>query len=387
MRFEARYAMREARGVGVGVQIRQSRIAYRVLLLFSIFHFPFSIPFTSPLNAQTRLEIQTAPGFVWAHNNSVAHLRPGRPLWLGLSLMPARWQRNPGLELYRQAHIGLTLGYIHFRYPAVMGQSLVPMAFFENQPRRWWFYRVSGGLAFNSHAYNLADNPFNTAIGAPIAWALQAQLGAEAHFSRSYLRAGLQITHLSNGAWRLPNSGINVPAAFLTLGLLRGQAAPLRPAATTDSLPLPRWHLNIIAAGSIKSADVYPAPYFLLGVFRLEAVRKIGSRSGLTFGVDAIYNPALPADYTQLDKPHPFPLRLGLTAGHDWFLTRQLAITTQLGGYVYNPYPTVHKPIYQRYGLRFQAAHRLSYAIWLRSHLGQADCVEWALQYRVWSAE
>ena len=375
--FEKAHRVRSQTIKGLIHVFRASNIKHRASISL-LFYF-----LLVTAHGQTRIELQAAPGFVWAHRGPVAHLAPARPLWLAASYMPARWHRAPGLERYRQARFGATLGYIHYRFSQVLGQSLAPVLFFENQPRRWWFYRISAGAAFNSHAYDLNDNPFNTALGGPISGCLQMQVGTHARLGKIYLRAGIQLTHQSNGAWRLPNLGLNIPGAFIALGLNRPTTSTPLPELAPDSTLRPYWSLNLIASASVKAADIHPAPIYIPTMLRVEAARRLNAVSAITAGLDIIHNPALPADYTVIGKPHAFPLRIGISAGHDWYLAQQIVITTQLGAYAYNPYPTVHKRLYQRYGIRLRAAKRLSYGIWLRAHLGQADCFEWAVQYRV----
>lgn len=336
-----------------------------------------------------KISIFGTGGFIWAHNASVLHLAQSHPIGMQAEYLPEGWNRTPAASFYRSYRLGLAAGVWNFRQGDKLGLALPLMFAFSNnltgRGETALYYRLGTGIGFVTRPFSFPENRLNNAFGQTVLFSLQAGLGFRLRLSPHLaLRTELGLTHFSAGAFRMPNSGINVP--FAMLGLQQDLAAssrPLAPAPAAQTLPgLARSSLWVLGAGGAKQGGYEYDPFRFCGTLRVEAWQRYRHRSAWTAGADLIYNGGLIDDQRNLDLPRHTPIRIGLTAGHEW-LFYNFSVTTQLGGYVYNATPQVHKPLYQRYGVRFNMNKRLSPAIFLRAHLGQADCVEWAIAYKI----
>lgn len=79
-------------------------------------------------------------------------------------------------------------------------------------------YEVNLGSSFNWKHYDPFDNPNNLALGS----AVNVHVGASAYLQWKFARkwdfnTGASLTHFSNGATALPNSGLNMASVFVEL--------------------------------------------------------------------------------------------------------------------------------------------------------------------------
>ncbi len=264
-------------------------------------------------------------------------------------------------------------------------------------------FTIGSGLAYWDRPFNLEYNFNNSAIGSRITWALQGRIGYQKDIT-SYggidLETGVGIFHCSNGAFRLPNLGLNVPQVYLNISFPTQGKHSASPMFRVGEMKTAKyiWPVDTIkwddtglqfwasGAAGFKMADYAPSKLYSAYTGRVSGLWRVSARSGFTLGLDWIHHRALKAEAEFYNEPKARDFnRIGLAAGHDWFIARGIAITTQVGVYLRNPAPGVHKPYYQRYGVRFNTAGRISPAVLFRAHLGQADCVEWTVAYRLYS--
>jgi hypothetical protein len=244
-------------------------------------------------------------------------------------------------------------------------------------------YRACVGIAYVNRPFSIKDNPYNTAFAQSIVASLQAGLVGKIQLrERTYLRLEAGLAHLSAGAFRLPNFGLNMP--YVSLGLQQGLALDPRPVKKMQHcLPsLKRYSLWVLAAGGAKQAVNSYDPFSYCATLRAEGWLRFKNRSAVSLGVDAIYNEALAPQRKAMGLAATGPWRMGLSVGHEW-LFATVAFSTQMGVYVFNKSPETQKAIYQRYGVRFNAGGKVAPSIFLRAHEGQADCVEIALTYKI----
>lgn len=79
-------------------------------------------------------------------------------------------------------------------------------------------YEWNLGMSFNWKAYDPFDNPYNVALGSSVNIHVAAQIYANWYLNKNWdINAGVSLTHFSNGAYRLPNSGLNLVAPYVEL--------------------------------------------------------------------------------------------------------------------------------------------------------------------------
>ncbi|NDV66536.1 acyloxyacyl hydrolase [Bacteroides sp. 224] len=137
---------------------------------------------------------------------------------VGVTSLGNRWKDI----VYGMPYYGIGIGFYDFNskqtgHPisAYLFQGGILKAFsFRSMVKYEWNF----GASFNWKKYNAATNPDNKCIGAPVNIYFAANLYYNYLLSKDWdLNIGATLSHVSNGATRMPNSGVNTVAAFVGL--------------------------------------------------------------------------------------------------------------------------------------------------------------------------
>ena len=123
-----------------------------------------------------------------------------------------QWQRFPlfGVALYYMNYGDWkTLGHTFSISPNVT----VPL--FKKE--KWnGHFQIGTGVAYSNRKFDYLENPTNNALGSNWNSTVAMKFYASRQIHSNYkMHLGLSFTHYSNGAARLPNFGINIPALML----------------------------------------------------------------------------------------------------------------------------------------------------------------------------
>lgn len=303
------------------------------------------------------------------------------------------WQTRKGGDPYHQLYnypvygIGLyssTFGLAHVGDPyAVYGFVSVPVNPRVN--KRWSFsYRISLGLSGRFNPYNEEDNPFNLIIGTKnnvfIDFGGQANYALNRHF---LLGVGLAFHHFSNGALRLPNTGINLLP--LTASVTYIPNANNFDFSKDYMGPNPKKdQLHFSYAFGIKQLDMdNDRQYFksTLGVFWS---RFIGYKWRLGLGGNVFYSASGNDSFVTEDEKGSFgALFSGGPAFYiDHLLTSRLYLNGNVGYYLHrNRFNGETKPIFLRIGARYHVYKDFFAGVSIKAHQGKADFIEWTTGY------
>lgn len=168
-------------------------------------------------------------GRIWRHTPKLS-TQTGETLWgqeLGIRLQTLGrkpwqvWHRYPDLGL-SVSHFSLGKGS-HGEAYGLLPSLTVPIV---RRPSWAFHFRVGTGLAWVTRPYDYFDNPGQNAIGSH--WNNYTQFKLYGEFRPGpwwHISAGYSLNHFSNGSGALPNLGINLPSAFVSLS---GQLKPLK---------------------------------------------------------------------------------------------------------------------------------------------------------------
>jgi hypothetical protein len=294
----------------------------------------------------------------------------------------------PDAGYYKNFKLGLAGGVWNLQQKSTLGYAFPVMFTASNtilsRKETGLHYRAAIGVAYVTKPFDASTNKLNNAYAQAFVASLQVGLVGKIRLApQILLRVEAGLAHLSAGAFRLPNYGLNMP--YLTFGMQQaiGQISQNQIFTKRPSASLPQYSLWAMGALGAKQALNSYDPLSLGATLRIEGWRRFGNRSAWVLGVDAIYGGALAAIRQDMGLGPASPWRFGIATGHDWLFAKA-AFSTQVGVYVLNPSPQIHKAVYQRYGVRFWPQNRLVPAVFLRAHGGQADCIEWALTYRLY---
>jgi hypothetical protein len=324
-------------------------------------------------------------GFLWGHRSNS---------WILVERHSAAWELfaerqvngdRPWHTDYLLPVYGLAVLYTDLGSPGRIGAAVRVLPYlhlpFARNERMSVGLRVGWGLGVISKPFDRLENGKQIAIGSRLNTAIQLMAEYRRTVGQWTLSLGLGLDHWSNGAYRLPNLGLNYVSTSFGVARSLGNAGP-KPALVVSSEPLaqdPEW--RIIAAAGINEAG---APYSgQRSVFVLQGTRSWGlsRRSVLSVGVDVLNKGTLAIVQPQLgDRSRAGLTQLGVHGGYALLFGRG-ELFMQLGAYVYTPAPD-RQPMYQRIGMRYRSGRRLLWNISLKSHSAVADHWEFGVGYR-----
>lgn len=357
------------------MHIKAVKIVY---LLFFLLHADI-------LFAQLRPDIvgiNAKSGFILPHHKTFLYFLNGQVPAFELNLLKHSsgkdWQKAHKMPDY-----GIGFYYTDFRSPKVLGRAsglygtmIRPLIVSDNFR---FSYRYAAGISYNNRNFHHVNNPYNIAFSTKIN--ALVILGAEAEISakKNTINIGAGVTHISNGAFKKPNSGINY------FNLSAGFNYYLRSRNKTEnleyrSLKRNEFILRLAAAGHQKSLlkKIYPA-----GSFSIEYLRRTNLKyafgGGAVLFYDAANNYYSPAD-SIAGSPRLSPLYAGAHLSYRIYYGN-LFLNYQFGAYFYER-SAPNEALYSRIGIGFYFTEKLSAGFALKNYFGTADFIELGFAFR-----
>lgn len=244
-------------------------------------------------------------------------------------------------------------------------------------------FKFGIGLGYLTKKFDRLENYKNIVIGSHINASMDLRYEFKYILTRNIMiSSGIGITHFSNGAFKTPNLGVNIPTvnAGITYYLdNKNSFIPIK----TDSIKLKPGIYTIFSAGM---KQIYPAygdyyaAFALTGAYSFPLSNKRKLNAGLEFFLD--YSNLRSLKRLDLAPKHDFQAyKAGIFIGHQIDFSK-IAFVTELGYY----YHTLYKSdgsLYTRLGLRYSFSDRLFANLCLKTHYAKADFVEWGIGYRI----
>lgn len=349
-------------------------------VLFIILFLHFALPsLWSQVNIG--IDVKSKIGYLVPHRSVMHHLVQGHAHSLEISGVIQTNGKKEWHKTYHYPRIGVTAGLNTYGNNAVLGQSIGLYSFLElplAKGEKWSFNAKKGaGFAYVTKTYDLISNPKNNAISTHLNCLVVIGLQINRQWKQSEAALGIEMTHLSNGATKLPNLGLNLP--YLSLGYTR-YLEPLQQ-LTTDIKPVEYSNWKLLLSGVISTRQIPPTGgrnYFIssMGIYAQKLFkRKVKAEIGL----DGFYNQShydFFVDQTQITSDI---FQLGVYAGYLLPLDR---LEFLLGmGYYFRNKINPEGPVYHRFGARYRINERLAANITIKAHWGKADYFEYGLLY------
>lgn len=334
----------------------------------------------SPLQYAYAVGVSAYKGFILRHSPRGRHLAVSHPVGASFYINKHSFGKKYYERAFGLPDAGLALSYFDYRNP-VLGKSillstylLLPIWRFQQSAIK---FKIGTGLAYHTNPHDRADNNSNVALGTPVTFSMLGALQYSRQLTERWSgQISLALTHFSNGAYTQPNLGINIPT--LRVGISRKiqpvpdeqtQSDPYdEPFATTYYTVTANYGVRALEYGGEK------IPFVNLG---LQTSYRFNPVSAVNLGTDIFFQ-HLPWKDNQRDDKNKKSINLGMVAGHELFYGR-LSLLTQLGVYIYRSFDDTRPPIYQRYGLRFAWTEHVLTSFCLKTHLGQAEYIEWGI--------
>lgn len=339
--------------------------------------------------------------FVKGSNQNLAKIDRFQALNIKLCTQTVGTSSNE--QIYNYPLWGLGCKVLNFHNLSEIGIPIALYGFVDLPVVRRQKYTLNAelgfGLSFNWHSFNPITNQFNVALGLGQAFMSDGGLTFNYELSDHFdLLAGLNFTHYSNGAIKMPNYGINsyAPKIGIKYNFYK------RPTfIKTKIVPLKRqgeWVFSTFAGMkniifdsiNVDIVEKYEGVFFpVLGISvlynrQISRMSKIGI--GFTFNSNDAINTQIKVDNNELvdiDAPFLSQLQLSIYPSYE-FKVDKISLVLQPAFYIYrktskNQSTTFH----QRIGINYQITDRIFAGITLRDYAMHADFVEWTVGYRI----
>ena len=326
-------------------------------------------------------------GFLAAHRGTMGHLPVQSCRGAELSVYKRFGNDKFWKKAYRNPYAGATLYGSTVGNNAVLGQAFgvygfLEFPFMENRFHILTF-KLASGLGYMTKVFDQEENPkdvaVSTHINALICLGFQGRIRLGAKHEILY---SLDMTHLSNGSYKVPNLGLNMP--YVGLGYAYSFKSVEKKPFVPDTVSVkPAWlrNWNVSVLGILSAKEVFPTggkkyPVYALSISDRKIFRP---KVGMEISLDLISKQALYGYKTYIPKNQWKIFQVGVFAGYVLPLDR-FHFVLGMGAYDkdrYNP----DNGLYHRLGMRYQFANGLITNVTLKAHWAKADYVEWGIGY------
>lgn len=344
-----------------------------------------SVTDTTVIQGSWSAGIQLNGGFMMAHRPSVVYLQEGHAMAGELFIYRSIGPDKEWGHLYNFPMAGLAYRIIDFGNKEKIGLAhciyphlLLPI-FSKHRMRLQ--ARLGAGIGYVQKPFDTESNYKNLTIGshlnAAVLFGLQTRIFTGHH---RQLTLGIDLFHLSNGATRVPNLGINMPSLNIGYTFFGGETI-----RCTRQLP------------PTKKMKIEPGFYYAFGFnekyppggskYWIQAVNgflqtTVGRKGLLAGGFDYIYDTSIPPSLQDEGKAGNYfsdASRAGIYGSAGLRLSRT-DLLFQTGLYLHNNDKS-DGSIYSRLCIRYHLNQHLFAGAHLKAHYGKADYAEWAIGY------
>ncbi len=298
-----------------------------------------------------------------------------------------RFDREGWQQYYNYPEVGVGFFYNSYGNPDIYGQgmALYPYLHFPiiRTPRFTLKNKVALGVGYTNNPFDYKENPWNQIFGARInvyvGFGLYSGYRILDHWSVS---GSASFNHLSNGAIRKPNNGINT----LTFSLgtqYHFLKNPLPKLPRREAPRLDKKEVQIFLNYGRSQANDYNFNIYPSGSLSINYLWHRSVKSGWSAGIDAVYFGAAPYAYPENHDyvPHIDRMFYGVFGGRHWIMG-ETSLFVQIGAYVYSH---IHppQPVYPRLGIRHNITDRLVANLGIKASFFRSEFMEFGLGYRI----
>lgn len=337
------------------------------------------------INAQDKnilgVEYGARFGYLLAHRPLMKHLPQDYAYGGELSFYFQTRGASEYSRSYKHPKFGLTFIATSMGNNEILGSEYGLIAFgdfpFVKKERDEFSGTFGMGIAYLSKIYDPNKNVKNTAVGSHVNAFINLGLKYRHYFKENiYFVMGLNFTHSSNGAIRLPNLGINL--VQFNFGLGHQFKNITFPTSTKDLNMDKRWKYTIY--GVISGKEEYPigGKFYPVGNLSFIVTKRFTKKSGIELYADGFYKSSLLAyDRSGMTPTNIF--QAGIFAAYNLYISK-IRIVVGMGGYVYDKF-NLNGRFYQRLGVKYQINKHLVTGLIIKSHWAKADYIEYGIGY------
>jgi hypothetical protein len=332
------------------------------------------------------INIRYKSGFLAAHRGTVGHL-PDEPVHAIEIGIETRLENNAFWnDAFKNPFAGAKLYHSNLSNKEVLGTATGLYGFMEfpwfKSKRFFITSSLGAGFGYISKKYDPVLNPKNPIISTNVCGMVVLGLQGKAYFNKHFgLTFGADLTHFSNGGWKLPNLGANLP--FITVGLLLKVGSVERKKIDQRSFVrspfFSNWKCTVM--GILSGKEIWPSgnkryPVYATSLFLHKQMKQ---KTGMEIALDLISKQSLFGYRNYIPKTQWSIFQIGTYLGFQLPLNK-LRFVTGMGVYLKDRYDADDE-FYHRLGMRYQLNNGIMLNFVLKSHWAKADYLEWGIGY------
>lgn len=333
-------------------------------------------------NYDLGVELRQKVGFLAAHHGFMSHL----PKEIANATEISGFLKTRGSKMwhekYRFPTMGVTIFYGSVGNNELLGRFLGAYGFVELPlVMRSHFeldWKLGCGGGYTSKPFDAVLNPKQNAIGSRVNASIFIGIRGRYLFGKNAISLGLDLTHYSNAAFKVPNFGINLP--YLSLGYAR-TIIPAKASVKVaeNSMDYRKWYFGATAITTVK--EIAPIGGKKYPIFGLSFYTRnfFQPKAGLELSVDFLSNQAIRSYEPEVPKTQWSLWQAGIYAAYLVPFDR-FHFVFGMGAYVRDVYKT-DTPVYHRIGMRYHFKNGLVGNFTLKTHFARADYFEYGIGY------
>lgn len=306
-------------------------------------------------------------------------------------------------KLFNYPQYGIGVYAFDFLDNKKMGSPFAVYAIYSSKIKEWnklkWYYSANLGISFNSNPFDYDAAYYNTSVGSKTNMYISLGTGLYYEIGKHFdVGLNLKFNHLSNGAMKIPNKGLNAVAPQVSLVYYPERVNPVKDEIIASKIKKYNT-LEVSVFGGKKNVfyrgdnrdDIRLYDGFDYSVYGAEAfyMRQYSAKSayGLGLGVtkDEQYNHTMYVQDSVLYQKKRFSkdhVLLSVIPTYRLMIDR-LYINVGLGYYVTKKNRKYdNSALFQRLSLQYQITNRFFASFGINAYdLHVANYLEWKLGY------
>lgn len=325
-------------------------------------------------------------GFLIAHRPSMVHLidqhMAAGEVFVERVLTRKNWHKN---FHYPSHGIALFAGQLANAQLIGSGYALIHYVnmHFIQKMKMEWNIRLGTGIGYISRPFDRNSNNKNNAIGSHFNGIMSTQTQLLFKTKKWAFGPGISLLHYSNGSFKMPNLGLNMPAVFFSLQYnLKQHLHPEKNNYPQTEFSRLFYSSAFFSAGTRELGQPGGERFscYTLGAF---STWQFSRKSSLLFGAEILNNGALSKAWeteSGIRLPRKDFTQIGLMGGYELNMD-ELKISLQMGAYAMSKYKG-DGPLYHRLVIRYFFPNNLIAHLGLKTHFAKADYLEAGIGYR-----
>jgi hypothetical protein len=353
-------------------------------MIRSNYLFVFALLFVFQAHGQNQwgVEGKLRSGYLAPHRAIMDHLPTERVAAGEVSFFVELNDTNSWAKYYQKPRIGISGFFNQTGNTAILGHAFGIFAFGELPFFRTKHFamnaRVGTGIACVTKVFDQNKNPKNNATSSYVNGTVVLGMNLRYNHKENRFGIGAEMSHISNGAAKLPNLGLNYPFLTLSYARIMGDSEPKQKEKIVTNSGLP---MQLGVNGIVSWKEVFPISGRKYAIYGLNVfTRKVfNPKVGVEVALDGIYKTTIKDYLPEFEKKPGDEIQVGLFAGYVLSFDR-LTTVLGMGGYLRDKYLPEDR-FYHRLGIRYRFKSNLQLGWTLKANWGKADYWEWSLGY------